>query len=71
MKKVQQIIAILGVILLVGLYLTTLVLAILGKEFFTMFMSSLLASIALPVFLWLYGFLYKWLKRTAKEKQDL
>lgn len=71
MKKVQQIIAILGVILLVGLYLTTLVLAILGKEFFTLFMSALLASIALPVFLWLYGFLYKWLKRTAQEKQDL
>ncbi len=31
MKKTQQIIAILGIILLVGLYLATLVLAIMGK----------------------------------------
>ena len=43
MKKTRQIIAILGVVLLAGLYLATLVLAILGKDFFPMFMTSLLA----------------------------
>lgn len=65
MKKIQQIIAILGVVLLAGLYLATLVLAILGKDFFPLFMSALLASIALPVFLWLFGFIYKWLKKNS------
>ena len=68
MKKTRQIIAILGVVLLAGLYLATLVLAILGKDFFPMFMTSLLASIALPVFLWLFGFLYKWLKKNSIQE---
>ncbi len=68
MKKTQQIIAILGIILLVGLYLATLVLAIMGKYFFPMFMTSLLASIALPVFLWLFGFIYKWLKKNSNQE---
>ena len=68
MKKTRQIIAILGVVLLAGLYLATLVLAILGKDFFPMFMTSLLASIALPVFLRLFGFLYKWLKKNSNQE---
>ncbi|MCI9082024.1 MAG: hypothetical protein HFI70_06870 [Lachnospiraceae bacterium] len=67
MKKVQQILAILGIVLLVGLYLITLVLAILGKNFFPMFMAALFASMALPVLLWIYGFVYKLIKRKAQE----
>lgn len=67
MKKIQQILAILGIVLLVGLYLTTLALAILGKDFFPMFMASLFASMALPVLLWVYGFLYKLVKKKAQE----
>ena len=62
MKKVQQILAILGILLLVGLYLLTLILAILGKDFFPMFMAALFASMALPILIWLYGFIYKWMK---------
>ncbi len=67
MKKVQQILAILGIVLLVGLYLITLVLAILGKNFFPMFMAALFASMALPVLLWIYGFVYKLIKRKTQE----
>ncbi len=67
MKKIQRFLAILGIILLVGLYLSTLVLAVLGKNFFPMFMAALFASMALPVLLWLYGFLYKMLKKKADE----
>jgi len=67
MKKIQQILAILGIILLAGLYVTTLILAILGKDFFPMFMASLFASMALPVLLWIYGFVYKLVKRKAQE----
>lgn len=67
MKKIQQLLAIFGIILLVGLYLSTLVLAVLGKNFFPLFMAALFASMALPVLLWLYGFLYKMLKKKADE----
>lgn len=67
MKKIQRILAILGIILLVGLYLLTLVLAILGKDFFPMFMAALFASMALPILLWLYGFIYKWVKKNSQQ----
>ena len=70
MKKIQQILAILGIILLVGLYLLTLILAILGKNFFPMFMSALFASMALPILLWLYGFIYKWVKKNSQKDKD-
>ncbi len=70
MKKIQQILAILGIVLLLGLYLTTLILAILGKDFFPMFMAALLASMALPVLLWVYGYIYKLTKRNSKQNAE-
>lgn len=70
MKKIQQILAILGIVLLLGLYLTTLILAILGKDFFPMFMAALLASIALPVLLWVYSYIYKLIKRNSKQNSE-
>ena len=70
MKKSRQILAILGIVLLVGLYLATLILAILGKNFFPLFMASLFASMALPILIWLYGFIYKWEKKNSGQ-QDI
>ncbi len=70
MKKSRQILAILGIVLLVGLYLATLILAILGKNFFPLFMASLFASMALPILIWLYGFIYKWVKKNSGQ-QDI
>ncbi len=70
MKKIQQILAILGIVLLLGLYLTTLILAILGKDFFPMFMAALLASMALPVLLWVYGYIYKLIKRNSEQNAE-
>ncbi len=63
MKKVQRILAILGIALLVGLYLSTLVFALLGKDFFPMFMAALFSSFVLPVLLWAYGFVYRLIKK--------
>ncbi len=68
MKKTKQILAIIGIILLVSLYLGTLVLAILGKNFFPMFMSALVSTIILPVILWLYTLLQK--SRKQKKEND-
>ena len=71
MKKSRQILAILGIVLLVGLYLATLVLALLGRNFFPLFMAALFASMALPILIWLYGFIYKWVKKNSGQQQEL
>lgn len=63
MKKTQRILSLIGVILLIGLYLVTLLFAILGKDFFPMFMASLFSSFVLPVLIWTYGFIYKLVKK--------
>lgn len=67
MKKIQRILAVLGIVLLLGLYFATLILAILGRDFFPMFMAALFASMALPILLWLYSFIYKWVKKNSKQ----
>ena len=67
MKKVQRILAVLGVILLLGLYLATLIFALLGKNFFPMFMADLFSSFVLPVLLWVYGFVYRLIKKNTSE----
>lgn len=66
MKKAKQVLAMIGVILLVALYLGTLVLAILGKDFFPMFMAALATTLVLPVILWLYTLMEK----SRKEKKE-
>lgn len=67
MKKAKQVLAMIGVILLVALYLGTLVLAILGKDFFPMFMAALATTLVLPVILWLYTLMEK--SRKEKKKR--
>ncbi|MCD8294597.1 MAG: hypothetical protein LUE27_05075 [Clostridia bacterium] len=63
MKKVRQIIAIVGVVLLVALYISTLVLAITdNSSTMNMFMASVVATIVVPVMLWIYSSIYKMLK---------
>ncbi len=55
MKKIKQILAIITIVILVGLYITTFVLAISGFDgWWNMFMASLGASIMLPVLIWLF-----------------
>ncbi|MCI9005578.1 MAG: hypothetical protein HFH39_10150 [Lachnospiraceae bacterium] len=71
MKKSRRILAMAGVVLLLGLYLITLILACLGKDFFPMFMASLFSTLAIPVLIWLYGMVYRWLKRDSSPESDL
>lgn len=71
MKKTKQILAVIGIILLAGLYLTTLILAVLGKEFFQLFMASMISTIMIPVLIWAYTFVYKLLKKNyGKDKES-
>ena len=60
MKKTRRILAMIGVILLVILYLSTLVFAITDNTA-TMgyFKASVAATILIPVLLWAYTLIYK------------
>ena len=69
MKKIKQLIAFLGVILLIGMYCTTIVMAILSsKYFFDFLMASIYATVVIPVLLWIYSFIYQKLKKRNTEK---
>ncbi len=72
MKKGKQILAILGVILLVGLYLSTIVCALsAGENFMDMLMASLFATFVIPVLIWAYTFIYKLVKKKDDPEEDI
>ena len=53
MKKVKQVLAILLILILIGLYVSTLVFAIIGSERAMVWLKiSIYATIVLPVLLW-------------------
>lgn len=69
MKKVKQILAIIGVIVLVGLYISTIVCAVSASENFrTCSWTSIYASVIIPVLIWAYSFIYKLIKKDSEEK---
>lgn len=74
MQKVKRILAMIGVILLALLYLSTVVFAILGRDFMNWLMASVAATIMVPVLIWAYGFIYRLLKgdnsRNHENKND-
>ena len=71
MKKVKQIIAILVVVLLLGLYVITLIMAITdNSSTMSMFEASVVATILIPVLLWTYTFIYNLLKKYYGPDKD-
>lgn len=71
MKKVKQVLAIIGVILLIGLYGSTLFCALSASEnFMDMLMASIYATVIIPVLLWAYSFIYKLIKKHDNEKDN-
>lgn len=70
MKKVKQILAIIGVILLVGLYLSTLILAIFGNSnTMNLFIASIVATVIIPVLIWAYSMIYRLLKDHYSQRK--
>ena len=68
MKKARQILAIIGVIILIGMYVTTLVCALSANEnFMSMLMASIYASAVIPVLIWAITFIYKLLKKNDEQ----
>ncbi len=62
MKKSKRILALIGVVLLALLYLSTLVFALLGKKFIHWLMAAVGATLLLPVLIWAYGFIARMIK---------
>ena len=70
MKKFRQILAILGIILLAGMYIATIVCALSASEnFMNMLMASIYATIVIPVLIWAITFIYKLAKKEDKQNK--
>lgn len=64
MKKLKQITALVGVIVLIALYISTLVIAIRGGENSgRLLAASIYATVVLPVLLWAYTFIHRLIKQ--------
>lgn len=60
MKKAKRILAIIGILILIGLYLVTLFCAIFAKDNVMNFlMASIYATVIIPVLIWAYTFIHK------------
>ena len=68
MKKGKRILALLGVVLLLGLYGSTLVFAIIdNSDTMMMFKASVVATIMIPILIWTYTFIFKLIHKKDEE----
>lgn len=68
MKTLRRILAIIGIILLLALYGSTLVFALIGNpDSMLLFRAAVIATIIVPVLLWAYTFIYRLLKGQDDE----
>lgn len=68
MKRIKQILAIAGIILLAALYLATLILALTdNSSSMQMFYASIVATVIIPVLLWAYSFIYRLIRKNKPE----
>ena len=71
MKKVKQILALAGVILLIALYAATVILAVIGNEnTLHLLKAAIYATVVVPVLLWAYSFIYKSLKNHYSDRDE-
>lgn len=71
MKKGKQILAIIGIVLLVALYLTAFVLALVKNPNATRWFNvAIYSTIIIPIFLWLMIWVAKLLKGKGVDKKD-
>lgn len=66
MKNIKRILAIIAIVIILGLYVTTLTLAILGKNYEDMFTASLVATVIVPSMF----YIIVWLRKVLKEHVD-
>lgn len=72
-KKIspKQVAAMICVVLLVGMYVATLIVALLDfPGWDRLFQACLVATIGLPILLWIYIWLYQQIKERKEEKEE-
>ncbi len=71
MKNVRRILAIIGVVVLVGMYLITLVFALMDSPMASrLLMASIACTIVIPVLLYAYQLVYRVLRRGDHDDED-
>lgn len=69
MKKAKRILAIIGIVLLISLYVITIVLAVTDDpNTMNAFRASVYCTFLVPVLIWAYTFIYKLLKNNYGNK---
>ena len=67
-NKAKRILALIGIIILAGLYITTLLLAVFGNENTqSWFMASIACTVIVPIMLWVISWLYNMLKKDVSD----
>ncbi|MBR3401713.1 MAG: hypothetical protein IKG67_05670 [Parasporobacterium sp.] len=67
-NKAKRILALIGIIILAGLYITTLLLAVFGNENTqSWFMASIACTVIVPIMIWVISWLYKMLKKDVSD----
>ena len=72
-KKISptQVAAMICVVLLVGMYVATLIVALLDfPGWDRLFQACLVATIGLPILLWIYIWLYQQIRERKEEKEE-
>ncbi|MCR4999501.1 MAG: hypothetical protein K6A05_06665 [Lachnospiraceae bacterium] len=68
MQKFKQIFAIVGIVLLVAMYVSTVIFAIIDNpKTYTLLAASVAATIVIPVMLWVIGIFLRIAKKDDKE----
>ena len=71
MKKVKQILAILGIVLILGVNVLLLVTAGSASEGdMNAFNAALVTVILVPVLLWIYLYIFKLMKKRSEDKEE-
>lgn len=69
MQKGKRLLALLGAVALVALYVTTLVLALIGSAYtFDLLMTSIILSAVIPIMIWVYERLWYWWKKSRNPE---
>lgn len=69
--KLKRILAVIGVILLAGMYISTLIFSLMkGEVAWDLFRVSVICTLIIPVFLYGYMLIYKYLKHRNDGPED-
>lgn len=70
--KIKRILAIAGIVLLVAMYASTLVFSLMeGQLAGDLFRASILCTLIVPVFIYVYMMIYKYVKDKKNPPEDM